>query len=76
MSGRRRHLSRGLVWETSAVWDLPTIIAITILAALLGIHPAIIAGRVRYAQKNYRLLSQLIGTGDDPQLIRYSGIMR
>ena len=27
------------------------------------IHPAIIAGRVRREQQNYRLLSQFVGTG-------------
>ena len=27
-------------------------------------HPAIIAGRVRYTQCNYRLLSQFVGTGE------------
>ena len=28
------------------------------------VHPAIIAGRVRYETGNYRLLSQFVGTGE------------
>ena len=31
------------------------------LAHELNIHPAIVAGRVRYERNNYRLLSQLVG---------------
>jgi HTH-type transcriptional regulator/antitoxin HigA len=34
------------------------------LANALEIHPAIVAGRVRYEQQNYRLLSQFVGTGE------------
>jgi HTH-type transcriptional regulator / antitoxin HigA len=33
------------------------------LANALQIHPAIVAGRVRHEQRNYRLLSQFVGTG-------------
>ena len=33
------------------------------LAYKLGIHPAIVAGRIRYESKNYRLLSQFVATG-------------
>jgi HTH-type transcriptional regulator/antitoxin HigA len=29
-----------------------------------GIHPAIVAGRIRHTKKNYRLLSKLVGTGE------------
>jgi hypothetical protein len=34
------------------------------LAQRLEIHPAIVAGRVRYETKNFRLLSQFVGTGE------------
>lgn len=51
-------------WEASAVHYQPTPITILNLAAELQIHPAIIAGRVRHEQKNYRLLSQFVGTGE------------
>ena len=52
------------VWETSAVRDRPTTIAVMNLANALQVHPAIVAGRVRYERKNYRLLSQFVGTGE------------
>ena len=32
------------------------------LARALQVHPAIIAGRVLYEKKNYRLLSQFVGS--------------
>jgi HTH-type transcriptional regulator / antitoxin HigA len=34
------------------------------LAQKLGIHPAIIAGRIRYEQNNYRLLTKFVGQGE------------
>lgn len=52
------------IWETSAVRDQPTPMAVMNLAKTLQVHPAIIAGRIRYEQKNYRLLSQFVGTGE------------
>ena len=51
-------------WEASAVKDHPTPMAVMSLANALEIHPAIVAGRVRYKQKNYRLLSQFVGVGE------------
>ena len=38
------------------------------LAHRIGVHPAIVAGRVRYETGNYRLLSQLVGTGEVSRL--------
>ena len=52
------------VWEASAVRDRPTTMAVMNLAKALKVHPAIVAGRVRYERKNYRLLSQFVGTGE------------
>ena len=51
------------IWETSAVRHHPTPMAVINLANALQIHPAIVAGRVRHEQRNYRLLSQFVGTG-------------
>lgn len=34
------------------------------LAEKLKIHPAIVAGRIRFERRNYRLLSQLVGNGE------------
>ena len=51
-------------WEASATRKRPTPMAVMNLARLLHVHPAIIAGRVRYERQNYRLLSQFVGTGE------------
>ena len=51
-------------WETSTVRERPTPMAVLDLAQALHVHPAIIAGRVRYERRNYRLLSQFVGTGE------------
>ena len=52
------------VWETSAVRRRPTAMAVINLAKALQVHPAIVAGRIRHERKNYRLLSQFVGTGE------------
>lgn len=41
----------------------PSPLAVMELAQRLGIHPAIIAGRVRHETRNFRLLSHFVGTG-------------
>lgn len=51
------------IWNTSKVKDSPTPLAVMELAQRLGIHPAIIAGRIRYETRNFRLLSHFVGTG-------------
>lgn len=51
------------VWNTSRVKSDPSPLAVVELAQRLGIHPAIIAGRVRHETRNYRLLSHFVGTG-------------
>ena len=49
-------------WENSEVADRATAMAVISLAHELGIHPSIVAGRARFVQGNYRLLSQFVGT--------------
>ena len=44
--------------------DRPTPMAVLDLAQALRVHPAVVAGRVRYETGNYRLLSQFVGTGE------------
>ena len=51
------------VWQTSRVKDHPSPLAVVELAQRLGIHPAIVAGRVRHETRNFRLLSHFVGTG-------------
>lgn len=52
------------IWETSAVRQQPTPMSVINLANALQVHPAIVAGRIRHEQRNYRLLSQFVGTGE------------
>lgn len=53
------------VWDASEASKQPTTaVAVMNLARVLNIHPAIVAGRVRHEQGNYRLLSQFVGTGE------------
>ena len=50
-------------WDASDVQTTPTAMNVIDLANEVGVHPAIVAGRVRYERNNYRLLSQFVGTG-------------
>jgi HTH-type transcriptional regulator/antitoxin HigA len=51
-------------WQTSRISENPSPLVVMELAQRLEIHPAIVAGRVRYETKNFRLLSQFVGTGE------------
>ncbi len=51
-------------WEDSPAREDPTPMRVMSFAQSVGIHPAIVAGRVRYEQGNYRLLSQFVGSGE------------
>lgn len=50
------------IWNSSPARMRPTPMNVLALAAELKVHPAIIAGKVRYERKNYRLLSQFVGS--------------
>ena len=50
-------------WETSPVRTDPTPLGVMTLAHHLQVHPATVAGRIRYERQDYRLLSQFVGTG-------------
>lgn len=51
------------IWESSALRAEPTAMSVISLANALKVHPAVVAGKVRHEQRNYRLLSQFVGTG-------------
>jgi len=51
------------IWESSAVRAEPTAMSVISLANALKVHPAIVAGKIRHERRNYRLLSQFVGTG-------------
>ena len=50
-------------WEASGLIEAPTGMAVIGLAHRIGVHPAIVAGRVRHETGNYRLLSHFVGSG-------------
>lgn len=49
------------VWERNPIRGKVTAAKVYALAEQLKIHPAIIAGRVRYEQNNYKLLTKFVG---------------
>ncbi len=51
-------------WETSFARFMATPQVVTEQARAWGIHPAIIAGRIRKEQENYRILNELVGNGE------------
>ena len=52
------------IWASSEASQSPSPMAVMALAQELGIHPAIVAGRVRHVSGNFRLLSQFVGSGN------------
>ncbi len=51
------------IWGRSDASRLKTPSAVLSLAQDRGVHPALIAGRLRHENKNFRLLSNLVGQG-------------
>ena len=51
-------------WEASDLTERLSPMSVLNLAQELGIHPAIVAGRARHVQGQYRRLSQFVGTGE------------
>lgn len=51
-------------WNDSAARSEPTMMNVIGLANSLGIHPAIVAGRVRHERNDFRRLTQLVGRGE------------
>jgi HTH-type transcriptional regulator/antitoxin HigA len=52
------------VWNQSTIRSNPRPVDIVNLAHELGIHPAIVAGRVRKELHNYHLLTHYVGNGE------------
>ena len=51
------------LWASSPLREKATVLAVYDFARASGVHPAVVAGRVRRERGNYRLLSQLVGAG-------------
>lgn len=58
------------VWHTSPARNLRSPDAARHLAERLRIHPAIVAGRMRYEGKNFRILNQSVGRGEVRRLFQ------
>ena len=54
----------GHMWDASSVQFSPRPLDVIELATEAGVHPAVVAGRVRFERGDYRLLSQLVGSGE------------
>jgi len=52
------------MWKSSRAWQQKTPSAVRDFAKQLGIHPAIVAGRIRRDSKNYTILSDMLGNGE------------
>ena len=52
------------MWEGSAVRENPSTLAVVQFANELHVHPAVVAGRIRFERKNFRMLSHFVGTGE------------
>jgi HTH-type transcriptional regulator / antitoxin HigA len=51
-------------WEDLNKSGIPSVGRVLDLSLKSSIHPAIIAGRIRYENKNYRLMSHFVGSGE------------
>lgn len=51
------------LWDAHPAKHAPNVTNVISLARKAEVHPAIVAGRIRYEMGNYRLLSQLVGSG-------------
>jgi HTH-type transcriptional regulator/antitoxin HigA len=60
----REALVPAVAWSQCPARDLRSPEAAQHLAEKLRIHAAIVAGRMRYEAKNYRILTQLVGSGE------------
>ena len=52
------------IWGEGKILAEPAPMAVLSMAWEAQVHPAIVAGRIRYETSNYRLLSQFVGTGE------------
>lgn len=50
-------------WSQHSVSREPSVLNVLDMAAKLKIHPAIVAGRARYENRNYRILARHVGQG-------------
>ncbi len=64
-AGAREALVPAREWNASNAKSEKSLDSVNALANKLRIHPAIVAGRVRYEANNWRILTGLVGSKDD-----------
>ncbi len=52
------------VWENSGLQTKPSYTRIIAFSQQIGIHPAIVAGRIRHLSRDFRAFAPLLGTGE------------
>lgn len=57
-------------WKAASVRQMPTKAGVLSFAAELGIHPAIVAGRIQKEQENYAIFPDLVGRGVVSELLK------
>lgn len=58
------------LWEAHSASKTATLADVLDLASQAGVHPAVVAGRVRYTQHNYRILARQVGHGEVRRLFQ------
>jgi HTH-type transcriptional regulator/antitoxin HigA len=51
-------------WDEHPAQDAPYPSNVLSLAQRVGVHPAVVAGRIRWRDRNFRILSQFVGSGE------------
>ena len=64
------------IWGEGVIMEDPGPMAVMQMAYEAQVHPAIVAGRIRYESGNYRLLSQFVGTGEVRRQFEATGVQR
>ena len=59
------------IWSSHPISLLPNANNVIALAHTLKIHPAIVAGRVRFLSKNYQLLTSFVGNKEVRRFLRF-----
>jgi HTH-type transcriptional regulator/antitoxin HigA len=58
-------------WESSGLQSTASYAGIIGFSQRLGVHPAIVAGRIRHQTRNYRAFAPLLGTGEVRKQLKF-----
>lgn len=60
-------------WETSGLHSHASYAGIITLSQRVGVHPAIVAGRIRHQTRNFRAFAPLLGAGEVRKQLEFAG---